>query len=50
MLDCALDAGGADNIAIVMASLIGDDQELPELVRQSWLSALIHKLFGSKDD
>lgn len=50
MLDCALDAGGADNIAIVMASLIGDDQELPELVKQSWLSALIHKLFGSKED
>lgn len=47
MLDRALDAGGADNIAIVMASLIGDDQERPELVKPSWIGALLHRLFGT---
>ena len=46
MLDSALDAGGADNIAIVMASLIDDDQEMPEEVKLSWFKAFFHKLFG----
>ena len=46
MLDRALDAGGADNIAIVMASLIGDDQEKPEVVKRSWLAMFLQKLFG----
>jgi len=49
MLDHALDAGGADNIAIVMASLIDDDQEKPEVVKQSRFGALLHKFFGSHD-
>ena len=48
MLDCALDAGGADNIAIVMASLIDDGQEKPDVVKPSWLGALLQKLFGSR--
>ena len=48
MLDRALDAGGADNIAIVMASLIGDEQEKPDIVKSSWPGALLQKLFGSR--
>lgn len=47
MLDRALDAGGADNIAIVMASLIDDDQKTPERAKQSRLGGFLQKLFGS---
>ncbi|MCR5132120.1 MAG: protein phosphatase 2C domain-containing protein [Prevotella sp.] len=50
MLDHALDAGGADNIAIVMASLIDDDQEKPEVIKRSWFVALLQKLFGSNNN
>ncbi len=45
MLHRALDAGGADNIAIVMASLVDDDKEGPVTVKRSWLQRLfgVHK-------
>ena len=46
MLDKALDAGGADNIAIVMASLIDDDQEKPELLKRSFIKTFFQKIFG----
>ena len=47
MLNKALDAGGADNIAIVMASVIDDDQEKPEVVKQCWLKTLMQKITGT---
>ena len=46
MLDKALDAGGADNIAIVMASLIDDNQEKPELLKRSFFKTFFQKIFG----
>ena len=46
MLNLALDAGGADNIAIVMASVIKDNQEMPEEPKPSGFGAFLQKLFG----
>lgn len=44
MLQSALKAGGEDNIAIAMASLVNDDQEKPDVAKHSWLQ----RLFGSR--
>ncbi|MBQ4023663.1 MAG: serine/threonine-protein phosphatase [Prevotella sp.] len=47
LLNQALDVGGYDNIAIVLASVIGDDDEKPAELKPSILKSLLRRIMGS---
>ena len=47
LLNQALDVGGYDNIAIVLASVIGDNDEKPAELKPSILKSLLRRIMGS---